>query len=81
MAPPIPTDVFIGILTELLQDVRDARAADLARRSKAKAKRFVRHGTDSDPTAAQRAATRPTRTAEAPDCVSFFSNTLKGATP
>lgn len=79
MTNPIPTDVFITTLTQMLNQDRDLRASDLARHSKDQAMRFLSHRPESHSTRLRRAD--PTRTAEAPDCVSFFSNTLKGATP
>ena len=81
MQNPIPTDLFITTLTEVLLEERDLRATDLARHSKEQAARFARHRSDSTAAEPQRARSLRDRTHEAPDCVSFFSNTLKGATP
>lgn len=77
MPNPTMTDIFISTLTELLHHDRNIRASNLARHSKDKATRFLRQRPYRDPFLTQRATTR---TAETPDCVSFFATTLSGAT-
>ncbi|MFN3846441.1 MAG: hypothetical protein ACK4RZ_11575 [Paracoccaceae bacterium] len=77
----IPADVFITTLTELLHHDRDVRAAVLIRHSKDQARHFLLRRPHSDATRLTLGKPYNAHASEAPDCVSFISNTLKGATP
>jgi hypothetical protein len=76
----IPIDVFIKTLTKMLHHDRECRAADLSRTSKDQTRRFLRSQADRTGPRIQTGASSLTDKAEAPDCVSFFSNTINGAT-
>lgn len=81
MQTRISPDIFITTLTEMLHHIRDCRAAELMPHSKIQTKRVLRDQAERSENRVRASHRHKARPAEEPDCVLFFSSTLKGAAP